>query len=1060
MSLEQLIAKTGTSKPRGTSKSRFTQPGRRNQSPAKLKAKVTVADSEEDDEDDDDAIAALLAKSGPRPEQPRAKGWPTATIKKQAQAHAPLAHSESDEDDPTKARSMPKATAPRRTALHRPPLAAASPVAAPLHEHKALSDSDSDEDDALLTAKSIAVAKPAASPLEEEASPALAAPAQVHWPLASSDEEDEEAAAGGDNMLERSDKEEEYFEVEEQEFVREIESEQLPNGVRLCVSVGSALDFGNGTEWPQAGTAVVNAANKSGLGGDKFGRRGGEALKRDRRQLPVLPEGGRIPEGGARGTGPNQYGSLFARTVIHAVGPNYRLHDGFDAPDELLRSAYADTMREAKERSIQYLGFSLISAAIFRGRQDLETVLEIGIEAVAAGSYEGLREVHLVGFSREEKEVLRRLMVARREAESAGSAGSVKRKREQQLAAEPARKQLQSKQPKAATKGDFQFANSFGDKPAAAAAAPYVDHSRMIRTSPAGSSAPKARDASVGGKQSQLKTQNAKRKPSALPAQKAGADPFASTADEDDFEPAQSSQKRQRSSPAAPAPKRDQPAKKQTKKSGNKMQKAANSTGQQRLAFAAPLQVRVYTKHDQFHTKHDEAHTKTAVKMMQEGGAVELVATSRRLDDPMRQTSTGITSKNSGNVSLEFLLQQKQASTEAVNRRRSSLDESDAALLGGDSAALLEQLDDDEEDSAPLSDEDSDLDGGDDSEITEVDVWLGTFEAHRTGEWSGGVTMSEAISQLKKRLGKLHKWRYNHYLKQLRRGSGDAGATGQKFVGQRDVVMALMDDAQGQGLLLSKVERKEMAVEYEMLREVAVAAAHTSGESDTAAAAAVDVKKKELVVSEDMLSPTVLLAWVGKVEAARGSQINQATDGAAYARWLGQQSGKPRTAAAAPAPAAAGGSSCSVVATSGSQGSASGSQNISPPEKAPSPPAAASGAASGVVSTQAPHHSSILREVSDRLHLFRVFSRLWPPSRTASTRVSLMQSSPKLDSFLTDRIACACSRDGSQAGVAEERDGDGAARGQENDYLPRFLPGTAEAEGRCGGLTEHPASQC
>jgi hypothetical protein len=81
-----------------------------------------------------------------------------------------------------------------------------------------------------------------------------------------------------------------------------------------------------------------------------------------------------------------------------------------------------------------------------------------------------------------------------------------------------------------------------------------------------------------------------------------------------------------------------------------------------------------------------------------------------------------------GDVSLDFLLQQKQANDEAANRRRSAIDDEADLPLGAGSADLFAKLDGDEDSAPLLSDEDSDLDGGDDSEITEVDVWLGTFE--------------------------------------------------------------------------------------------------------------------------------------------------------------------------------------------------------------------------------------------------------------------------------------------------------------------------------------------
>ena len=51
-------------------------------------------------------------------------------------------------------------------------------------------------------------------------------------------------------------------------------------------------------------------------------------------------------------------------------------------------------MQRAQEKGVKSIGFSLISASIFRGDQTLEKVLEMGVDGVLAGAYEGLEEVH------------------------------------------------------------------------------------------------------------------------------------------------------------------------------------------------------------------------------------------------------------------------------------------------------------------------------------------------------------------------------------------------------------------------------------------------------------------------------------------------------------------------------------------------------------------------------------------------------------------------------------------------------------------------------------------
>ena len=188
------------------------------------------------------------------------------------------------------------------------------------------------------------------------------------------------------------------------------------NGVKICISAGNVLDFGEGTGWDRTRTAVVNAANRGGLGGggiDKaFMQAGGPNLAKDRKALPILsgPGHDRIREGGAVATfasAPYADGgkALYAMTVIHAVGPNYPNIPGaaddvgdFAGKDAKLTEAYATTMRVARDRNIQYLGMPLISAGAFRGSRSLRAVATIAINAVEQNIYDGLIEVHLIAF--------------------------------------------------------------------------------------------------------------------------------------------------------------------------------------------------------------------------------------------------------------------------------------------------------------------------------------------------------------------------------------------------------------------------------------------------------------------------------------------------------------------------------------------------------------------------------------------------------------------------------------------------------------------------------------
>ena len=208
--------------------------------------------------------------------------------------------------------------------------------------------------------------------------------------------------------------------------VAELRRSGLAHGASVVVSAGSVLDFGGATDWPPAAVAIVNAANRGGLGGGgvdgAITSAGGPQLAADRRALPVL-EGtrmDRIATGGAERTGPGCYGSLHAGHVIHAVGPNYLVLAGLgqsmEDGDAQLSEAYRATMRAAAAANIEYLGFSLLSAGSFRGSCSLEYVLRLGVAAVAECAYPGLKEVHLVAFQQAEQQALLQLLEIRNAA--------------------------------------------------------------------------------------------------------------------------------------------------------------------------------------------------------------------------------------------------------------------------------------------------------------------------------------------------------------------------------------------------------------------------------------------------------------------------------------------------------------------------------------------------------------------------------------------------------------------------------------------------------------------
>lgn len=197
---------------------------------------------------------------------------------------------------------------------------------------------------------------------------------------------------------------------------KEIQRFSYPGKADIVVSRGSVVEFGAGKDWERQTIAIVNAANNGGLGGGgvdgAITEAGGPHLDADRRELPVLGKRNgreiRIQTGDAVLTGPGNYGDLHAANVIHAVGPDY---GSISIPEgnTLLQRAYEKSMRVAKENRIKYIGFSLLSSGIFRGKPEkisLHEVLQIGIDTVINNIYTELLEVHFVAFNQDEQDTL------------------------------------------------------------------------------------------------------------------------------------------------------------------------------------------------------------------------------------------------------------------------------------------------------------------------------------------------------------------------------------------------------------------------------------------------------------------------------------------------------------------------------------------------------------------------------------------------------------------------------------------------------------------------------
>ncbi|MGB8510160.1 MAG: O-acetyl-ADP-ribose deacetylase [Pyrinomonadaceae bacterium] len=150
--------------------------------------------------------------------------------------------------------------------------------------------------------------------------------------------------------------------------------------------------------------AIVNAANSSLLGGagvdGAIHRRGGpsilEACREIRRTL--YPDG--LPAGEAVIT---TAGALPARYVIHTVGPVWGQSGGREA--ELLAACYRNSLRLAVEHALASVAFPFISTGAYGYPREAASVVSSGaIESFLRGE-ETLREVRLVFFSQDDKNI-------------------------------------------------------------------------------------------------------------------------------------------------------------------------------------------------------------------------------------------------------------------------------------------------------------------------------------------------------------------------------------------------------------------------------------------------------------------------------------------------------------------------------------------------------------------------------------------------------------------------------------------------------------------------------
>jgi O-acetyl-ADP-ribose deacetylase (regulator of RNase III) len=120
--------------------------------------------------------------------------------------------------------------------------------------------------------------------------------------------------------------------------------------------------------------AIVNAANTSLLGGGgvdgAIHRAGGAAILADCRRIRDRQGGCEVGEAVIT-TG----GNLAARYVIHTVGPVWQ--DGQHGEDDLLASAYRNSLRLAVAHQLKTIGFPNISTGIYHFAKNMAAVIAV-----------------------------------------------------------------------------------------------------------------------------------------------------------------------------------------------------------------------------------------------------------------------------------------------------------------------------------------------------------------------------------------------------------------------------------------------------------------------------------------------------------------------------------------------------------------------------------------------------------------------------------------------------------------------------------------------------------
>lgn len=173
------------------------------------------------------------------------------------------------------------------------------------------------------------------------------------------------------------------------------------------MSAGARIRIIQGDITKQRVDAIVNAANSSLLGGGgvdgAIHRAGGPAILEECRMIRAR-QGGCATGEAVITTG----GNLPAKYVIHTVGPVW--NGGNKGEEELLASAYRNSLRLAVENGIKSLAFPNISTGIYHFPKEKAAAIAVRVVRDLLSNHPRIEQVIFVCFDRENYDLYLRMI--------------------------------------------------------------------------------------------------------------------------------------------------------------------------------------------------------------------------------------------------------------------------------------------------------------------------------------------------------------------------------------------------------------------------------------------------------------------------------------------------------------------------------------------------------------------------------------------------------------------------------------------------------------------------